>query len=508
VTHPHPRRWRGAAWVAWRTRKARRAGDVGGVVRSLARGSTSAVAIKAGRQRILLLLDPALVGELLVEHAAATTKGPGVQLTRQMLGNGLLTSEGKPHDRARKLIAPAFSPRRLAGYTDAFADRTRARAAGWQDGATLDIHDEMASLTLDIVGRTLLGIDLTDRAAQIRASLEAALERFGEIGGGSLLIGAAGRRRGLGGRRGVSGRGLGGRGVSGRGVSGRGVSGRGVSGRGVSGRGRRTASAVDTAHAADADVHRVVDEVIEEHRRHRPSGDRGDLVSALLSDGQVRAGMTDQEIHDHVITLIMAGHETTANALTWALFLVGRRPDVQARLHQEVDRLPAGGPTFSELADLPFTRAVISEAMRLYPPAWVMGRTLVAPLDFAGWYAPAGTLAGVSPLLLHHDPRWYDRPEEFDPDRWLDGRQKSLPRNAYLPFGTGPRACIGEQFAWAEAVTVLAVIASSWTIRTPTDLAPGVQYRVTLRPNGPVLLTVAARNAPLLRPMHEAMRID
>jgi len=477
VTHPHPRRWRGAAWVAWRTRKARRAGDVGGVVRSLARGSKSAVAIKAGRQRILLLLDPALVGELLVEHAAATTKGPGVQLTRQMLGNGLLTSEGKPHDRARKLIAPAFSPRRLAGYTDAFADRTRARAAGWQDGATLDIHDEMASLTLDIVGRTLLGIDLTDRAAQIRGSLEAALERFGEVGGGSLLIGAAGRRRALGGR-------------------------------GLGGRGRRTASAVDTAHAAEADVHRVVDEVIEEHRRHRPSGDRGDLVSALLSDGQVRAGMTDQEIHDHVITLIMAGHETTANALTWALFLVGRRPDVQARLHQEVDRLPAGGPTFSELADLPFTRAVISEAMRLYPPAWVMGRTLVAPLDFAGWYAPAGTLAGVSPLLLHHDPRWYDRPEEFDPDRWLDGRQKSLPRNAYLPFGTGPRACIGEQFAWAEAVTVLAVIASSWTIRTPTDLAPGVQYRVTLRPNGPVLLTVAARNAPLLRPMREAMRID
>ncbi len=454
-----PRHWKGAAWVAWRTRRARRAGDVGGVVRSVARGSRTAVAIKVGRQRILLLLDPALVGQLLVDHAAVTTKGPGVQLTRQMLGNGLLTSEGKPHDQARKLIAPAFSPRRLAGYTDFFADRTRARTDGWRDGDTLDMHDEMASLTLDIVGRTLLGIDLTDRAPQIRGSLEAALDRFGEVGGGSLLIGGAGGRRLIGGR------------------------------------GKGSARSVDTPREAEADVHRVVDDVIDERRRHPPSDERGDVVSALLSDGQVRAGLTDQEIHDHVITLIMAGHETTANALTWALFLIGRRPDIQLRLHDEVDRLPAGGPSFSQLAGLPFTRAVISEAMRLYPPAWVLGRTLVTPVDFAGWHAPAGTLVGVSPLLLHHDPRWFDSPEEFDPDRWLDGRQKSLPRNAYVPFGTGPRACIGEQFAWAEAVTVLAVVASRWTIRTPPGLAPGAQYRVTLRPAGPVSLTVTARNA-------------
>ena len=228
-----------------------------------------------------------------------------------MLGNGLLTSEGKPHDRARKLIAPAFSPRRLAGYTESFAERTRARIDGWRDGDTLDMHDEMACLTLDIVGRTLLGIDLTDRSEQIRGSLEAALDRFGEVGGGSLLIGGAGRRRGA--------------------------------------RAPRTASAGGDGHPARRPRPTCtgsVDEVIDEHRRHRPSDDRGDVVSALLSDGQVRAGMTDQEIHDHVITLIMAGHETTANALTWALFLIGRRPDIQHRLHDEVDRLPAGGPSF------------------------------------------------------------------------------------------------------------------------------------------------------------------
>ncbi len=453
-------RWRGPAWVAWRTRRARRAGDVGGIVRSVARGADTAVGIRVGRQRILLLLDPALVGELLVEHAPMTTKGPGVQLTRQMLGNGLLTSEGKPHDRARKLIAPAFSPRRLAGYTEAFAGRARARTTGWRDGETLDIHDEMACITLDIVGRTLLGIDLVDRAPAIRGSLEAALQRFGDVGGGSLLIGGVGRRRGLGGRG-----------------------------------NQRGKNAADSPRTAEADVHRVVDQVIDEHRRRGQSDDRRDVVSALLSDGQVRAGMSDQEIHDHVITLIMAGHETTANALTWALFLLGRRPDVQARLHAEVDRLPADGPTFTQLTRLPFTRAVISEAMRLYPPAWVLGRTLVTPLDFAGWRAPAGTLVGVSPLLLHHDSRWFADPRTFDPDRWLDDRRNSVPRHAYLPFGTGPRACVGEQFAWAEAVTVLAVIASGWDVQTPAGLTPKAQYRVTLRPSGAVPLRVSARNA-------------
>src|SRR5664279_1195323 len=379
---------------------------------------------------------------------------------------GQAARPGPQADRTGVLPAPARRLHRVLRRTHPRPHRRLARRD------TLDVHDEMACLTLDIVGRTLLGIDLTDRSSEIRGSLEAALERFGAVGGGSLLIGGAGRRRSLGRR------------------------------------GPRPTAAMDTPSTAEADVHRVVDEVIQEHRRHQPSGDRGDLVSALLSDGQVRAGMTDQEIHDHVITMIMAGHETTANALTWALYLLGRRPDIQLRLHDEVDSLAAGGPSFSQLADLPFTRAVISEAMRLYPPAWVLGRTLVAPLDLAGWHAPAGTLVGVSPLLLHHDPRWFDNPEEFDPDRWLDGRQKTLPRNAYLPFGTGPRACIGEQFAWAEAVTVLAVIASRWTIRTPPDLAPGAQYRVTLRPSGPVPLTVAARNAPRPRQAHEAKMFD
>ncbi len=444
----------GPVRVAWRTRAARRAADAGGVVRAIAANGGSAVGVRIGRRRILLLRDPDLVGRLLVEHAALTTKGPGVQLTRQMLGNGLLTSEGTPHDRARRLIAPAFAPRRLARYTSGFAELAAARADRWPDGGTLDMHDEMASLTLEIVGRTLLGIDLADRAPTIRASLESALERFGALGGGSLLSGGPARRVRFG--------------------------------------GRSSGSPVGTpARSVESDVHRIVDEVLAERRAH-PSGDRGDLVSALLSDDAVRAGMDDREIHDHVITLIMAGHETTANALTWALFLLGRHGDVQERVRAEVSRIAVTGPAFDELPGLRLTRAVIAEAMRLYPPAWVLGRTIVAPLEFDGWHAPAGTLVGVSPLLLHHDPRWFPDPETFDPDRWLDDRRSAVPRHAFLPFGTGPRACIGEQFAWAEAVTVLAVIAARWRIHADPALTPSPQYRVTMRPAGAVPLTVSS----------------
>ena len=217
------------------------------------------------------------------------------------------------------------------------------------------------------------------------------------------------------------------------------------------------------------------------------------MVSALLSDGEIRDGMSAAEIHDHVLTLMMAGHETTANALTWTLFLLGKHPEAQDRLHDEVADFADAGPTFGDLPNLNYTKAVVAEAMRLYPPAWFIGRTIVAPLELGGWHPPAGTLVGLSPMLLHRDPRWYPEPDRFDPDRFLGQRRKSLPRNAYLPFGTGPRACIGEQFSWAEATTALAVMAANWQFHTDPDLRPDIHHRVTLRPAGAIPIRVSKR---------------
>ena len=451
---PRPDHWLGARRLWWPTRNARRTGDIAALVQTFTAGADTAVGVRVRGRHILLLLDPALIGELLVDHASVSTKGPGTKLTRQLLGDGLLTSEGASHDRARRLIAPAFSPRRLAGYTESFAATTRAHLSTWHDGQRVDAHAEMAALTLDIVGRTLLGIDLSDRSSTIRESLESALARFGKVGSGVFLgRGSAGLGRTVLRRR--------------------------------RGPGSQVPSAAPTPDPAESALHAIVEQVITE-RRATTSDDRGDVVSALLSDGDVRDGMSSAEIHDHVLTLMMAGHETTANALTWTVFLLGKHPDVQDRLHAEVRDFAYAGPTFTDLPELSYTRAVVAEAMRLYPPAWFLGRTILEPLEFAGWHPPAGALVGVSPMLLHRDPRWFPDPDRFDPDRFLGERRKSLPKNAYLPFGTGPRACIGEQFAWAEAIAVVAVLASNWRIHTDPDLTPEIQHRVTLRPAGAV----------------------
>jgi cytochrome P450 len=434
-------RWMGTPRLMLITRGARRDEDPGAVLRRLARRADVAVGLKVRGQRVLLVLDPQLVGELLVGHATDTVKGPGVQLTRDLLGDGLLTSEGADHRQARRLVAPAFSPRRLAGYADTFAEVAQEHSAGWRNGQQVDMHREMGALTLAMVGRTLLGIDLAAEAPDVRADLESALGRFGGSGDQGSLFG-----------------------------------------------GRAPAPA---ARSTAASVHGLVDRIIDERRRER-SDDRGDVISALLTSSDAGT-LSDAEVHDHVMTLLMAGHETTANALTWTWHLLTGNPTVVTRLQAEADHLGDRLPGFADVPGLTYARAVVSEAMRLYPPAWIIGRTTTADLTLGEWQLPAGSLAAVSPLLLHHDPRWFPDPESFDPDRWLDERRDEVPRHAYLPFGTGPRACIGEQFAWIEAVLTLAVLASRWTAsgqRQP--IAP--QYRVTMRPAGGLPMTLHARS--------------
>jgi cytochrome P450 len=238
-------------------------------------------------------------------------------------------------------------------------------------------------------------------------------------------------------------------------------------------------------------VHQLVDNIIGE-RRATASGDRGDVVSALLAASDEPGGLTAGEVHDHVMTLLLAGHETTASTLSWALYLLGGHPSAQQRLQAEADALGDRAIGASDLPGLRYTRAVISEATRLYPPAWIIGRTVTASLTLDGWRLPTGSIAAVSPLLLHHDPRWYPDPDRFDPERWL-GSQSPVPRHAFLPFGTGPRACIGEQFAWSEAVAVLVTLARSWTFEAVPGFRPALSYQVTLRPSGGIPMTVLAR---------------
>jgi cytochrome P450 len=418
----------GTARVLLRTRRARRRHDPGAALRAVARGRQGAVGLRIRRRHVLLVLEPRLADELLAGHAADTVKGPGLQRTRNMLGDGLLNSEGAAHTRGRRLVAPAFSPRRLDGYSTVFAQYTRDAMGGWADGEQRDMHAEVGALTLRIAGQTLLGTDLSAQAPQVRADLETALADW-------------------------------------------------------AGEGR------DTDGAARAALHRLVDDILDQ-RRETTSQDRGDVVSALLARSGTPDGFTAQEVHDHVMTLLLAGHETTAGALTWTLYLLAKHPGIQDRLRDEVSLLEGQAPAARDLPSLRYTRAVLSEAMRCYPPAWIIGRTLTADLELGGWRLPAGSIAAVSPLLLHHDSRWYPDPETFDPARWLGKRLVS--HHAYLPFGTGPRACIGEQFAWAEMTTVLAMLAQSWTFRIDPRFVATPSYRVTLRPDGAIPMTLHA----------------
>jgi cytochrome P450 len=240
----------------------------------------------------------------------------------------------------------------------------------------------------------------------------------------------------------------------------------------------------------------LIDRLIAEHRS---AGDRGDVLSMLLAardpDG---AAMPDRQIRDEVRTLMLAGHETTANALAWAWLLLDQHPAEAARLHAEIDRLPAG-PGYDDLPRLPGTRAVVAETMRLYPPAWVVGRRLLADVELAGWTVPARSIAVASQWVTHRDPRWWPDPLAFRPARWLDpaGRYDDTapgqPRGAYFPFGLGRRVCIGESFAWTEATLALATLAQRWSPALRPNHPVDIRPAVTLRPAHGLPMTLHPR---------------
>ncbi len=387
---------------------------------------------------VLVASHPDLVKEVLTGQARSLRKGLGLQRTRFVLGNGLLTSEGEFHLRQRRLAQPAFHRERIARYADVMVARTLAMVAGWSDGQRLDIARAMHHLTLDIVGRTLFDVDLQGKAAVMGKALT---EVLGSFSIWLILLGDRMYDWPLPSMR----------------------------------RARRALPVLDAA----------IYEIIAEHRRD--GRDRGDLLSMLMSardeegDG---SGMSDQQLRDEVMTLVLAGHETTANALAWTWWFLAQHPEVDARLAAEV-RAVCGDrpPTMADLPQLPYARAVFSEAMRLRPPAYATSREVVAPITLGGQTVPVGAQVIVSPWVTQRDPRWWDDPLRFDPDRWLSPRSEPRHKQAYFPFGGGTRLCIGEQFAWTEGILLIATLARDWrfSLGVPAD-AIRPEAAVTLRP--------------------------
>ncbi|MBW7882279.1 MAG: cytochrome P450 [Caldilineaceae bacterium] len=404
--------------------------------------------VKIGPRHLVLLSHPDFVHDLLVTNGRDFVKGPALQRARRLLGNGLLTSEGETHLRDRRMVQPAFHRERVAVYAETMVTEAERMASQWTDGATLDMAKEMMRLTLVVAGKTLFDASVEDDAQAVGEAMDELMHLFNVINNplSEWLL-------------------------------------------------RLPLSPANRLRAADSRLRTIVQRMIAERRAGVP-GD--DLLSMLLMardvEGDGRA-LSDAQILDEVLTLFLAGHETTANALTWSWYLLSQNPAAAARLHQEVDEVLKGRlPTVEDVPALSFTRAVFNEALRLYPPAWVIGREAVSEVKIGGVTIPAGASVLASPWIIHRDPRFYRQPEQFNPERWQPELAADRHKLAFFPFGSGSRKCIGESFAWMEGVLVLATLAQRWRLRLDPNQRIALQPSVTLRPRYGMQMTVASRS--------------
>ncbi len=410
-----------------------------GLLISAARACGDIVGLKFGTREFYLLVHPDAIQHVLVTNHRNYHKGPDHIYLKPMIGEGLITSEGEAHLQQRRMLQPAFHHARIASYATAMTSYTTDMLDGWRHGETVDLSAELMALTRRIVIAVLYGVDIDDDAP-FGPQLRAALAQFNEDQRGMLP------------------------------------------------NTRRAVRDLDTVTYA-----------LIAHRR--AAGETtGDLLSLLLtmrrkaSDGP-GAPLTDQQIRDEIMTLFFAGHETTAAALTWSWYLLAQHPDAMATLEGELDAvLGARPPTVDDLPRLRYTAMVFAEALRLFPSVWSITRTSVAEDHIGPYRIPAGMPVMISPYLTHHDARFYPDPDRFDPTRFDPEHdvRKRLPRFAYVPFGGGPRQCMGESFGWMEGTLLLATMAQRFRMR----LAPGTEVvprgLITLRPKDNVRVVLEA----------------
>ena len=391
------------------------------------------------RERFILFSDPALVNEVLVTKQNSFRKGRALEGARVFLGNSLLVSEGEEHTRQRRLIQPAFHRGRIAGYAAIMADRARTWTDAQRAGAEIDLAVEMNRLTLAVVAATLFGSDVDREAGDIAESLTVIIESFNRM---LLPLWRYWRNLPL----------------------------------------PANLRLRAAQRSLDATIYRLIGQ------RRKEGRDHGDLLSMLLAAEDAenpQKRLTDVEVRDQAMTLFLAGHETTANALAWTWHLLAQHDDVRVKMKAEIEAVlgPERLPTLEDTQRLPFTTAVFSEAMRLYPPVWVVGRRALEDVTIGDVAVPKRTIVIMSQYIVHHDARFWPDAMEFRPERWLDeAAQAARPKFAYFPFGGGGRICIGDAFAWTEGVILLAVMARRWKFEPVPGHPVELNATVTLRP--------------------------
>ncbi|HZC42686.1 MAG TPA: cytochrome P450, partial [Acidobacteriaceae bacterium] len=417
---------------------------------------------KLGGSNIVFINDPEMIREILVTQASSFIKERTQNRMKILLGEGLITSEGEFHMRQRRIAAPAFHRQRIHAYAEMMVERATTMRATWKPGQRFDMSAAMMELTLEIVARTLFATDVTAAIREINDEVNVIMRLYNYL---IALPRAESYLRWP-----------------------------------IPGLMRfRKARA-----RLDAQVYRMIAE------RRASNEDRGDLLSMLMAsrdEGETPAntarkpsppqtGMSDRQLRDEVITIFLAGYETVANALTWTWYLLSENPLAAERMQCEIDEALQGRlPTLEDIPRLRYTEMVFAESMRLYPPAWAMGRQCTQIVELGPYRLPAGTYFFFSQYILHRSAEFYPAPLRFDPERFTPEQKAVRPRFTYFPFGGGSRQCIGEAFAWMEGVLILATLAQRWSFHMVPGQVVDVQPKITLRPKYPMMVTAEERNA-------------
>jgi cytochrome P450 len=398
-------------------------------------------------QQMFFANHPDYIRDVFVTQNSGFAKGRALEKAKRILGEGLLTSEGQTHQKQRRLVLPGFHRQRIASYGSVMVDYALRTADTWKEGLTLDIHQEMTRLTLGIVAKTLFDTNVEKEADEIGEAMAVMLEMF------NLLMYPFAE----------------------------------VLEKLPLPMVRRYEKMRDRL---DSTIYRIIEE------RRRGDIDRNDLLSMLLlaQDEDDGRKMTDQQVRDEAMTLFIAGHETTANALSWTFYLLSRNPAAEAALHAELDAvLGSRPPTFEDIPRLSYTEKIISESIRLFPPAWGIGRRSLVDQEIGRYRVPAGSIVLLSPFVTQRDSRFYPEPDEFRPERWTPEFKASLPPFAYFPFGGGSRRCIGEGFAWTEAILVLTTLCSRWRVHLDQSEPVEPHALFTLRPRDGIRMKIERR---------------
>jgi cytochrome P450 len=391
---------------------------------------------------LYVIRHPEHIREVLVTNADdyAKTHSAFIRLGR-VLGQGLLNTDGEVWRRHRRMIQPAFHKERLQVYSRMMVQETTDMIARWRDNRRIDLGAELTRLTLRIVSRSLFSHEVGDDMDAITGAVTVLQDSFSQPDWLPRWVPSPRRRK-----------------------------------------------ARHALRLIDEVMYRLIASRRNSTRRETPhgAGETTDLLQRLLdardADGD-GAGLSDKEIRDQLVTFFLAGHETTSQALTWTFYLLSQHPDATAKLHDELERvLGSRPPRFEDCDALPYTEQIVQESMRLYPPVFAVARKAVADSHIGGYLVPAGSEVALWIYMAHHDPRWYPRPEAFEPARFSDPESLQQMKNAYLPFGLGARTCIGRTFATIEAVLILATVAQRYRLSLVPNHPVALKPRVTLTP--------------------------